>query len=86
MDDHVHALVQLGPTQSTSRIVHTWKGVSAHRLTKEFGRLAPIWQRDYFDRSLRSPDSIERCVKYIAENPVRRWPETEAYRWLILPG
>jgi REP element-mobilizing transposase RayT len=83
MDDHVHALFYLGAPRPIRVIAHTWKSLSAHRLTKEWHRTAPIWQRDYFDRAVRSIAGVERCTRYILDNPIRRWPDVTNYRWII---
>jgi putative transposase len=32
---------------------------------------APIWQRDFFDRFLRSADSYSEKWEYVRDNPVR---------------
>jgi REP element-mobilizing transposase RayT len=29
------------------------------------------WQKDFFDRILRSDDDLVRVLRYVAENPVR---------------
>lgn len=86
MDDHVHTLFYLGAPQSIGAIAHTWKSLSAHRLTKGWERFAPIWQRDYFDRAVGSIADVERCTRYILDNPSRRWPELTIYRWIIRPS
>jgi REP element-mobilizing transposase RayT len=86
MDDHVHTLFNLGARRSVGAIAHTWKSISAHRLTEEWMRIAPVWQRDYFDRTLRSIAEVERCTRYILNNPIRRWPELTTYPWIIRPS
>jgi len=30
------------------------------------------WQKDFFDHVLRDDDELERQLRYVAENPVRR--------------
>ena len=60
--------------------------MSAQRLVKEQGRVAPIWQREYVDRWMDSPDQIVACVAYIRRNPSRRWPDIEKYPWRHFRG
>jgi REP element-mobilizing transposase RayT len=86
MDDHVHALAALAQGTTIQRVIQTWKSASAHRLTKECGRTAPVWQRDYFDRSLRSEQSVRACITYILQNPARRWPKVVNYPWILPPS
>lgn len=86
MDDHAHALVILSQGTTIQRVIQTWKSASAHRLTKEGGRVAPVWQRDYFDRSILSERGVAACVAYILQNPLRRWPDLADYPWIIRPS
>ena len=82
MDDHAHVLVYPHPGTTGQRLARAWKGMTAQKLVKEHGRVAPIWQREYFDRWMESPDQIAACAAYIQANPVRRWPTIEVYPWL----
>lgn len=82
MDDHVHALVRPKPNSTAQRLATAWKGMSAHRLCADFGRVGPIWQRAYFDWWMRSPDHTRACMAYVIENPKRRWPDLDGYTWL----
>jgi hypothetical protein len=61
-----------------------WKGMSALRVCGEHGRRAPVWQRAYFDRWMRSADRTLACAKYILGNPRRRWPEIVEYAWVMV--
>ena len=83
MDDHVHALIALRQEATAQRAAQTWKSVSSHGLTREFGRASPVWQRQYFDRWFRDERGIEACGAYVLGNPFRRWPGLEGYRWRI---
>lgn len=83
MDDHVHVLVSLFETASGQKAAQTWKSVSSHGLTREFGRTSPVWQRQYFDRWLMDEAHIMGCYRYVLLNPARRWPGIDGYRWLI---
>jgi REP element-mobilizing transposase RayT len=58
MDDHVHVLVMPIHENRLRRIVHSWKSFTASRLTQEYGRRAPVWQREYFDRIVRDDDEL----------------------------
>ena len=83
MDDHVHVLADVGPARTIQSAVHTWKSISAHQLTKEHGRVAPVWQREYWDRSIRDSKGFHDCVRYILDNPSRRWPSVKSYPWVF---
>ncbi|MEO8606000.1 MAG: transposase [bacterium] len=73
MDDHVHVVVE--PRQlPLERIVHSWKSHTARQIGG--GR---VWQPEYQDRIIRDDSELIRTVRYVAENPIRRWPGARTY-------
>ena len=50
----------------------TWKSLSSRVLSVSLGIEPPFWQRDYFDRYLRSADNYSEKWDYVAMNPVRQ--------------
>jgi putative transposase len=81
MDDHIH--VMLRPiTHNLSQIMHTWKSFTANRLHLEFERERHVWQDESFDRVIRNQDELINTMKYIYDNPKKRWPEVEIYDWV----
>lgn len=84
MDDHVHVmLLPLGDFE-LRQIIHSWKSYSASRLTEGWGRVPPVWQREYFDRIVRNDEEFTQKAQYILGNPVKRWPDLEEYPWVGL--
>jgi putative transposase len=89
MPDHAHLLLSLlrgadGWNFSWPQIIHAIKGASARKINVLLGRSGAIWQVEFFDRVLRSNDSLAEKVDYIYQNPVRAGlvkVEGE-YRWL----
>lgn len=81
MSDHVHALVAPRPGFDLERIIGSWKSFSANRMQRTFGRAGAIWQEEYFDRIVRNRLDYETKVKYILENPLKRWPGITSYPW-----
>lgn len=71
MDDHVHVIVTV-KCRSLEAAVRDWKSYSARGLRTQ-GRLAPYWQSEYYDRIIRSESDLEEKVRYVAQNPTRRW-------------
>ena len=73
MPNHVHVLFHLASGRDLSRVVHSWKWFTAHKIG-----LGVIWQREYFDRVIRSPEDFRETRRYILENPIkaglRDWP------------
>ena len=71
MPDHVHLLLSPLETreQSVSPIIQGWKSCVTIRLRQSVA--GPIWQREFFDRLLRTDEKMEEKWEYIRENPVR---------------
>jgi REP element-mobilizing transposase RayT len=73
MPNHVHVLLYLASGAEMPGIIHSWKSYTAHAI----GR-GPIWQREYFDRVVRSPREFSDTRAYIHANPgragLRDWP------------
>jgi putative transposase len=84
MPDHVHLFARAHrDAKPLSAWVGTWKSLSARRLAPTLGSPAPFWQRDYFDRFLRSADDYSEKWDYVAANPVRAGlcPEPASWPW-----
>jgi putative transposase len=82
MDDHVHVLVQPFEGFPLHRIVQSWKSFTATLLVKDWGRKAPVWQHEYFDRIVRDEAEFKQKAHYIAGNPLKRWPDLPDYPWV----
>jgi len=86
MNDHVHVIVWPEEDRRLEDIVHSWKSFSAHELTKKYGRPAPIWQHESYDRLVRNKRELHRTISYILNNPKKRWSEMESYQWSWCKG
>lgn len=72
MPDHVHLFARAAIDAKPLAIwTKTWKSLSARQLKQPLGLTASLWQRDYFDRFLRSSESYSKKWDYVAYNPVR---------------
>jgi REP element-mobilizing transposase RayT len=83
MPDHVHMLFTPHDEalKTTTRRV---KGISARLINEAAGRRGSVWQREYFDRILRSDENIESVAEYICLNPVRAGlvEKSDDYPWI----
>ena len=94
MPDHVHLLFepQIKETDndgkpvfwSLSELMQSIKSVSAHKLNKSRGGEGSVWEKESFDRLIRSDADLEEKFHYICRNP---WDagvvkQDEDYRWL----
>lgn len=69
MPNHVHVLVAPLKEHLLSEIVKAWKSVSARKIMEQTGADAPVWQKEYFDHIVRSPESLGKFRSYICTNP-----------------
>ncbi len=67
MPNHLHLLIS--PYEPLNRIVQTLKRETAISINQALGRNGQLWQRNYFDRIVRSPRDLEKYMRYIENNP-----------------
>ena len=94
MTDHVHLLFepQIKDESATGRavfwslteILHGIKSSSAHRINKMRGTTGPVWEKESFDRVIRSESDLQEKFSYICRNP---WDskvadQNDDYPWL----
>jgi REP element-mobilizing transposase RayT len=84
MNDHAHVIVTPKGDHELEAIVQSWKSFTANRMQRVFARVGVIWQDEYYDRILRNVRDYQEKVRYILENPTRRWPRLERYPWVGL--
>ena len=75
MPNHVHGILGLPPRAgqqvSLGNVVRAFKSISAiaaNRLLRRSGR--PFWQRNYFERIIRSDRELLATREYIRNNPL----------------
>jgi 5-methyltetrahydrofolate--homocysteine methyltransferase len=97
MPDHVHLLFEPqikeqgehGQTVfwSLNEILQPIKSSTAHRINKARGVTGPVWEKESFDRMIRSESDLQEKFEYICRNPwdagVAR--QGEDYPWLWTP-
>ncbi len=97
MPDHVHILIEprVRSQESTAtefysltEILHTLKSFTAHKINELEEKNGPVWERESFDRLIRSESDLQEKFNYITRNPwdtgVAR-PD-EDYPWVWFPG
>jgi hypothetical protein len=95
MPDHVHLLFesqikhqdQRGRTVfwSLTQILHGVKSDSAHRINKAAGAEGPVWEKESFDRLIRSEADLQEKFRHICRNPWNTGvaPASGDYPWLL---
>ena len=94
MPDHVHLLFEPQVKQqdeqgrtvfwSLTEILQPIKSASAHRINKTSRTSGPVWEKESFDRVIRSEADLQEKFSYICRNP---WDTNivgpaEDYPWL----
>ena len=89
MPDHVHMIfmpleTESHKTFSFEEIVGAIKGASSHSVNKALKRAGTVWQDESFDHVVRHGEGLEKKIRYVRENPVRKGlvSRAEDYKWL----
>ncbi|MGN1240746.1 MAG: type IIL restriction-modification enzyme MmeI, partial [Paludibacteraceae bacterium] len=69
MPNHVHVLVELLNGYKLQDIVNSWKSYSAREINQQIGTNGALWQKEYFDRLVRSQQHYDKISYYIQHNP-----------------
>ena len=97
MPDHVHLLFEPqvkgedsdGATLfwSLSEIMQGIKSSTAHRINKAAGTTGPVWEKESFDRLIRSESDLQEKFEYICRNPWDSGAMEQGadYSWLWTP-
>jgi putative transposase len=94
MRDHLHLLVQSWPKGNDdkeavvfwplSELMHSIKSFSAHKINDVEKKSGSVWEKEQFDRYVRSDRDLEEKFHYILRNP---WDsgvagQNEDYPWI----
>jgi RecG-like helicase/REP element-mobilizing transposase RayT len=94
MPDHVDLLLQPWPKKNDdegnvvfwplSELLHSIKSFSSHEINKVEGKTGTVWEKERFDRYVRSDRDLEEKFHYITRNP---WDagvakQNEDYPWV----
>jgi REP element-mobilizing transposase RayT len=84
MPNHVHVVVHPLPRQDLSRILHSWKSFTSNEINRLLARTGTLWQPEYYDHLVRDADDLERCIRYVVDNPDRAG--LRGWRWVEAAG
>jgi len=82
MPNHVHVVMH--PIGPLPEIMRWLKAATANRANRVLGRTGTaFWQREYFDRWMRSDKQLASVIAYLEANPVRSGlaSSPEEWRW-----
>jgi REP element-mobilizing transposase RayT len=86
MNDHVHTVLRPLEGNALERILQGIKSYCAHKINRLHGRTGAFWQQEGYDRIIRDAMEWEGKVNYTLDNPFRRWPDLQEYKWHWCPG
>ena len=94
MPDHSHLLLQPWPKDNDdngnglfwplSELMHSIKSFSAHRINELESKRGSVWQKEQFDRYVRSDRDLQEKFHYILRNPwdSRVAKQNQDYPWV----
>jgi 5-methyltetrahydrofolate--homocysteine methyltransferase len=97
MPDHVHILIEPRVKREASNatefyslteILHTLKSFTAHKVNELEEKSGAVWERESFDRLIRSESDLQERFRYVTRNP---WDagvvsHAEDYPWVWYPS
>lgn len=84
MPNHVHLLVETIPGQQISQIIGIIKRKSARSINTLLHRTGAFWQREHYDRLIRSDRHYVYVLNYIHRNP--QFLSAHKYTLYTAPG
>jgi len=76
MPNHVHVLFHPIDEHKLETILQSWKRSTAYEINKLRGKTGSLWQREYWDRLIRSEKHLTWTRNYIFNNPAKLAPGT----------
>jgi putative transposase len=76
MPDHLHLIVSATADSADLRaFISRWKQRAGYEHRQRTGQF--LWQPSYFDHVLRDEEEMQRAVRYVLDNPIRKGLVTE---------
>jgi putative transposase len=69
------------PRTPRERLVHSIDRFTALACNQALGRSGAFWQREPYDHWIRSPEELERILRYVEANPVKAGLVQAPYEW-----
>ncbi|MBU6172204.1 MAG: transposase [Planctomycetes bacterium] len=87
MSNHVHCIVRPLPTVDIELedILGNLKAFSAKQINGILDQSGVIWQQESYDRIIRDPEHLWRCLQYIGKNPAKARRSGESCRLWVYP-
>lgn len=83
MPNHVHALLRPLGDFSLEQVLKSIKRESSRKINSATGSSGALWQEESYDRIVREPEHLWRCLQYIGRNPAKaKLEQGEQMRWV----
>ena len=69
MPNHVHCVLETLNEAEIQNVMHSIKGFTGTRINAYLHRKGCVWQREYYDRIIRTPNHYANTILYILSNP-----------------
>ena len=71
MPNHVHLLLEMLGENKLNDVLHSLKSFTAKKINLALGKSGCVWQRESFDRLIRTEAHYLRVVRYIKNNTIK---------------
>lgn len=87
MPNHIHCILRPFTTSSVDLedILGSCKAFTARKINRELAQSGAVWQQESFDRIVRDPEHLWRCLQYIGKNPSKAGRTGESCRLWVNP-
>jgi REP element-mobilizing transposase RayT len=81
MPNHVHVVMRLFRGEDLDDVLWSWKSYTSKVANRILGQQGRFWQREYFDRLIRSEADLEDTIEYVVRNPEKAGLQGWPYVW-----
>ncbi len=87
MSNHVHCILRPFTASSVDLedILGSCKAFTARKINSFSAQSGAVWQQESFDRIVRDPEHLWRCLQYIGKNPSKAGRTGESCRLWVNP-
>jgi REP element-mobilizing transposase RayT len=72
MPDHYHLVIILTGRNTLHGVMKSLGSYTSREINRRVGTSGKIWQKGYYDRSIRRSEDLKEIFDYIHNNPVRK--------------
>jgi len=72
MPDHYHLVIILTGSNTLPGVMKSLGSYTSREINRRVGTSGKIWQKGYYERSIRKSEDLKEIFDYIHNNPVRK--------------